>query len=242
MLEPFTDAPGDTGLFVTPPGDIHARAKGADAAGLHLIIHAIGDKANRVLLDTYERIAAEHGARDRRARIEHAQHLHPRDIPRFARLGVIASMQPYHAVDDGRWADQVIGAERAKGTYAFRSLLDAGATLAFGSDWFVAPPTPLEGIHAAVTRRTLDGAHPGGWVPQQKIGAEDALRAYTTGAAFAEFADTDKGMIARGMLADFALIDTDLTRAKPDELRDARVVLTIVGGRVVYEGERAARP
>ena len=160
----------------------------------------------------------------------------------FRSLGVIASMQPYHAVDDGRWADQVIGAERAKGTYAFRSLLDAGATLAFGSDWFVAPPTPLEGIHAAVTRRTLDGAHPGGWVPQQKIGAEDALRAYTTGAAFAEFADTDKGMIARGMLADFALIDTDLTRAKPDELRDARVVLTIVGGRVVYEGERAARP
>ena len=235
MLAPFTDAPNDTGLFVTPPDVLYQRAKGADAAGLHVIIHAIGDKANRVLLDTYERIEKENGARDRRFRIEHAQHLAPAEIPRFARFGVIPSMQPYHAIDDGRWADRFIGPERAKGTYAFRSLRDAGATLAFGSDWFVAPPTPLEGIYAAVTRRTLDGAHPGGWVPEQKITVEDALRAYTTGSAYAEYMEGRKGMLAPGLLADLVLIDRDLTRIAPETIRDARVLLTVVGGRPVYE-------
>jgi predicted amidohydrolase YtcJ len=242
MLEPFSDAPNDRGLFVTEPDDLYRMAKAADAAGLHVIIHAIGDRANRALLDIYERVEREAGKRDRRFRIEHAQHLDPRDIPRFARLGVIASMQPYHAIDDGRWADRVIGTERAEGTYAFKSLLDAKAELAFGSDWFVAPPTPLEGIYAAVTRRTLDDAHPNGWVPSQKITVEDALRAYTTSAARAEFMEKEKGMIARGMLADLTLIDRDLTRVKPDELRDARVMLTIVDGRVVYEREAAVRP
>jgi predicted amidohydrolase YtcJ len=243
MLAPFTDAPKDTGLFVNTPDDLYTWTKGADAAGLHVIIHAIGDKANRVLLDVYERVAREAGPpRDRRFRIEHAQHLDARDIPRFAKLGVIASMQPYHAIDDGRWADKVIGPERAKGTYAFKSLLDARAELAFGSDWFVAPPTPLEGIYAAVTRRTLDDKNPDGWVPSQKISVEDALRAYTVGAARAEFMEKEKGMLARGMLADMALIDRDLTRAKPDELRDARVTLTIVGGRVVHERGDAVRP
>jgi predicted amidohydrolase YtcJ len=198
-------------------------------------VHAIGDRANRVQLGIYERVARENGARDRRFRIEHAQHLDPADIPRFGRLGVIASMQPYHAIDDGRWAEKVIGAERAKGTYAFRSLLDTGAHLAFGSDWFVAPPTPLEGIYAAVTRRTLDGRHPGGWVPEQKIAVEEALRAYTRGAAYAEFAEGRKGVLARDMLADFVLIDRDLTRIPPETIRDAKVVLTVVGGRPVFE-------
>lgn len=237
MLAPFTDTPNDAGFFVTPPDTLYTWTKGADAAGLHVIIHAIGDRANRVLLDIYERVARENGARDRRLRVEHAQHLATRDIPRFGRLGVIASMQPYHAIDDGRWADKVIGAERAKGTYAFRSLLDARAPLAFGSDWFVAPPTPLEGIYAAVTRRTLDDAHPGGWVPEQKITVEDALRAYTTGAAFAEHMEKQKGTLARGMLADLVMIDADLTRIAPEKIRDARVMLTVVGGRVVYERE-----
>lgn len=235
MLEPFTDTPRDTGLFVTPPETIYRWAKGADAAGLHVIIHAIGDRANRVLLDTYERVSRENGTRDRRFRIEHAQHLAPPEIARFGRLGVIPSMQPYHAIDDGRWADRFIGAERAKGTYAFRSLLDAGARLAFGSDWFVAPPTPLEGIYAAVTRRTLDDARPGGWVPEQKITVEDALRAYTTGSAFAEYMEGQKGMIARGYLADLVLIDRDLTRVAPETIRDARVVMTVVGGTTVFE-------
>jgi predicted amidohydrolase YtcJ len=235
MLAPFTDTPTDTGLFVTPPERIYEWAKGADAAGLHVIIHAIGDKANRMLLDTYERIAKDNGPRDRRFRVEHAQHLAPTDIPRFAALGVIPSMQPYHAIDDGRWAEKFIGAERAKGTYAFRSLLDAGARLAFGSDWFVAPPTPLEGIYAAVTRRTLDDARPGGWVPQEKITVEQALKAYTSGAAYAEYMDAEKGTITRDKLADLVLIDRDLTRVPPETIRDARVMLTVVGGRVVYE-------
>lgn len=235
MLQPFSDAPGDTGLFVTSPEDLYAWTKGADAAGLHVVIHAIGDRANRTLLDIYERVIAENGPRSRRFRIEHAQHLGPAEYPRFAQVGVIASMQPYHAIDDGRWAEKVIGPERARGTYAFRSLLDAGARLAFGSDWFVAPPTPLEGIYAAVTRRTLDDRNPEGWVPEQKISVEDALRAYTTGAAYAEYMEGEKGMIARGMLADLALIDRDLTRIPPPAIRDARVTMTMVGGRVVYE-------
>ncbi len=235
MLAPFTDAPGDTGLYVNTPQALHAWTKGADAASLHVIIHAIGDKANRNLLDVYESVGRENGSRDRRFRIEHAQHLDARDIPRFARLGVIASMQPYHAIDDGRWAEKVIGPERAKGTYAFRSLLDAKARLAFGSDWFVAPPTPIEGIYAAVTRRTLDDAHPNGWVPEQRITVEDALRAYTAAAAYAEFMEKDKGMLARGMLADMVILDRDLTRVEPATIRDARIMMTVVGGRVVYE-------
>ena len=235
MLEPFDDAPRDTGLFVNTPENLYAWTKGADAAGLHVVIHAIGDRANRVLLDIYERVERENGARDRRFRIEHAQHLAPPEIPRFEKLGVIASMQPYHAIDDGRWAEKFIGAGRAKGTYAFRSLLDAGARLAFGSDWFVAPPTPLEGIYAAVTRRTLDDRNPGGWVPEQKITVEEALRAYTTGAAYAEYMDHEKGTLARGMLADMVLIDRDLTTIPPETIRDARVVLTMVGGRIVFE-------
>lgn len=237
MLEPFTDAPNDSGLFVNTPENLYAWTKGADAAGLHVIIHAIGDRANRLLLDVYERVARESGqpGRDRRFRIEHAQHLAPPEIVRFAQLGVIPSMQPYHAIDDGRWAEKFIGPERAEGTYAFRSLIDAGARLAFGSDWFVAPPTPLEGIYAAVTRRTLDGRNPNGWVPRQKITVDEALRAYTTGAAFAEYMEGQKGMIARGMLADMVLIDRDLTVIPPETIRDAKVTMTMVGGRVVFE-------
>jgi predicted amidohydrolase YtcJ len=234
MLEPFTDAPSDRGLFVTTADDLYAWTKGADDAGLHVLVHAIGDRAIRTQLDIFERVANENGPRDRRFRIEHAQHIASPELPRFAALGVIASMQPYHAIDDGRWADKVIGPLRAKGTYAFRSLLDHGAPIAFGSDWFVAPPTPLEGIYAAVTRRTLDERNPGGWVPEQKITVEEALRAYTSGSARAEFAEGDKGILARGMLADFVMIDKDLTRIPPETIRDARVTRTFVGGREVY--------
>ena len=235
MLEPYTDAPGDRGLFVTVPESLHAWTRGAAAAGLQPMVHAIGDAAIRTQLDVYARVAAELGPADRRWRIEHAQHVHPVDVPRFAALGVVASMQPYHAVDDGRWADRVIGAERARTTYAFRSLLDAGASLAFGSDWFVAPPTPLAGIHAAVTRATLDGAHPGGWVPAQRIGVEEALAAYTIGGARAAFMEGEIGTLERGRLADFVLVDRDLTRTAPAELGAARVLMTVVGGRVVHE-------
>ena len=236
MLEPFTDAPADRGLFVNRVEDVYRWTKGADAAGLHVIIHAIGDRANRELLDVYERVQGENGPRDRRFRIEHAQHLADAEIPRFAALGVIPSMQPYHAIDDGRWAEKVIGAARANGTYAFRSLLDARAPLAFGSDWFVAPPIPLEGIYAAVTRRTLDDANPGGWVPGQKIRVEEALRAYTSGSAYAEYRDDRKGRLRRGMLADLVMLDRDITAIPGEQIRDARVLLTIVGGRIAYEG------
>jgi predicted amidohydrolase YtcJ len=210
--------------------------KGADASGLHVAVHAIGDRAINLQLDIFERVAREHGARDRRFRIEHAQHIAPADLPRFGQLGVIASMQPYHAIDDGRWAERVIGPKRIETTYAFRSLLDAGARVAFGSDWFVAPPTPLEGIYAAVTRRTLDDANPAGWVPAQKITVDEALRAYTRDAAFASFEENDKGTVTRGKLADLVLIDRDLTRIAPPQIREARIVMTVIGGKVVYEG------
>ena len=232
--EPFTDNPKDRGFFVNSPEDLYTWIKGADSAGLQVMVHAIGDRANQALLDIYARVAEENGGRDRRFRIEHAQHLAAADIPRFGQLRVIPSMQPYHAIDDGRWAETVIGAERAKGTYAFRSLLDEEASLAFGSDWFVAPPTPIEGIYAAATRRTLDDKHPDGWVAEQKITVEDALTAYTMGGAFASFEEKEKGQIKPGMLADLVLIDKDLRAIPPAEIRSARVVRTIVGGQTVF--------
>jgi predicted amidohydrolase YtcJ len=234
FYEPFADAPGDRGLLVNTPEDLYKWISGADKAGLHVMVHAIGDRANGLLLDIYERVAKEHGPRDRRFRIEHAQHPTFADIKRFGALGVIPSMQPYHAIDDGRWAEKYIG-DRIRSTYAFRSLLDAKATLAFGSDWFVAPPTPLEGIYAAVTRRTLDDRNPGGWVPEQKITVEEALRAYTGGAAYASFDENRKGTIAKGRLADFVVLDRNLFEIPPEQIRDAKVDLTIVGGKVRYE-------
>lgn len=235
MFEGFTDKPSDTGLFITPPETLYARVKGADSAGLHIAVHAIGDRAINTQLGIFDRVSRENGVRDRRFRIEHAQHIGPDDLARFGELGVIASMQPYHAIDDGRWADRVIGPDRASRTYAFRSLIDLNATLAFGSDWFVAPATPLEGIYAAVTRRTLDGKHPDGWVPDQKITVEEALRAYTTGSAYASFEEQEKGTLEVGKLADLVIIDKDLTQLAPAELRDAKVRMTIVGGKVVFK-------
>lgn len=236
MFAPFTDSPKDSGFLVTTEDELYRLTSEGDKAGLQVIVHAIGDRAIHIQLGIFERVSRENGPGDRRFRIEHAQHIAPSDISRFSTIGVIASMQPYHAIDDGRWAEKVIGSERAKTTYAFRSLLDAGAKLAFGSDWFVAPPTPLEGIYAAVTRRTLDDRNPGGWIPEQKIGVEDALRAYTIGAAYASFEEGIKGSLERGKLADLVLIDSDITQIPPEAIRDARILLTVVGGRIVYEG------
>ncbi len=235
MLQPFTDAPNDTGLLVNTPENLYSWTSSADKAHLHVIVHAIGDRAINLQLNIFERVERENGPRDRRFRIEHAQHIAPADISRFAQLQVIPSMQPYHAIDDGRWAEKVIGPERAKTTYAFRSLRDTRARLAFGSDWPVAPATPLEGIYAAVTRRTLDDKHPDGWIPEQKITVEDALRAYTTGGAYASFEENEKGSLAASRLADLVIIDRDLTKISPETIRDAKVEYTIVGGRIVYD-------
>jgi predicted amidohydrolase YtcJ len=242
MLEPYRDLPSDVGLLVNTPDDLRRWTTAADAAGLHVMVHAIGDRANRLQLDIFESVIRAHGSRDRRFRIEHAQHLAAADIARFAALGVIASVQPYHVIDDGRWAERVIGHDRATRTYAFRALLDAGTRLAMGSDWPIAPATPLEGIYAAVTRSPLDGTRPDGWIPEQRISVEEALRGYTIDAAFASFAERDAGSLARGKLADFALLDRDLTPAAPDELRRARVVMTVVGGRVVHDARSNDTP
>jgi predicted amidohydrolase YtcJ len=235
MHDGFTDTPAEKGFFVTPPESLYARTLGADKAGLQVMVHAIGDRAIGTQLDVFERVARANGPRDRRFRIEHAQHIGARDMNRFAKLGVIPSMQPYHAIDDGRWAEQVIGADRASRTYAFRSLLDAKAQLAFGSDWFVAPPRPMEGIYAAVTRRTLDDRNPKGWVPAQKITVAEALKAFTRGGAYAAFEEANRGVLEVGMLADFAVLERDITTIPVEQLRTVRVMRTVVGGRTVFE-------
>jgi predicted amidohydrolase YtcJ len=234
FYQDYNDAPGTTGLFVTPEDSLRAWIGGADSAGLQVAVHAIGERANGVLLSIYDSVAEAHGPRDRRFRIEHAQHLRRQDIGRLAHSGVIASMQPYHAIDDGRWAEKRVGAQRIKTMYAFRSLLDQGAHLGFGSDWTVAPLDPLLGIYAAVTRRTLDAKNPNGWVPQEKITVEEALRVYTVGNAYGVFAEQRRGKLAPGYLADVVLLDQDLTAVAPDALERVRVRRTIVGGKVVY--------
>jgi predicted amidohydrolase YtcJ len=233
--KPFTDAPKDSGFYVTPEPKLYAMIKAADSAGYQLMIHAIGDRAIGTLLNIFERVQKENGDKDRRFRIEHAQHIAPNDIPRFAQLGVVASMQPYHAIDDGRWADKIIGPERAKTTYAFKSLFDAKTIVSFGSDWFVAPPTPLEGIYAAVTRRTLDDKNPDGWVPEQKITVGQALKAYTINAAYASFEEGIKGSLEPGKLADFVILQKDITSIDPVTIRDVKVLRTVVGGQTVFE-------
>lgn len=235
--EPYLDEPSSTGLVVTDTTVLRSRILAADAAGLQLAVHAIGDHANDWLLDVFAELPALNGARERRARIEHAQHLSEAAIERFSDLGVIPSMQPYHAVDDGRWAEKRIGPERAERTYAFRSLLDAGAALTFGSDWTVAPLSPLLGIQAAVTRATIDGLQPDGWVPSQKIAVEEALRAYTASNAWAGWQEDLVGTLEVGKLADFVVLDRDIRFVEHDVISGARVLRTVVGGRVVFLSE-----
>lgn len=238
FFEPYVDDPKTSGLpsdEMFPESRMLDNIAGADKAGLQLAVHAIGDKANRIILDQFAEAARLNGDRDRRFRIEHAQHLRMEEIRRFASQKVIASMQPYHAIDDGRWAENRIGPERARGTYAFRSLIDAGVVLAFGSDWYVAPMEPLMGIYAAVTRRTLDGKNPEGWVPEQKITVAEAVRAFTLGSAYASFDEKIKGSIEKGKLADLVVLSEDIFSIDPTAIDKVKVVLTIFDGKVVYE-------
>jgi len=235
MFEGYTDKPKDSGLLVTTEQQMYEYVKAGDEFGAQSIIHAIGDKANNIALNIYEKVKNEHGKRDRRFRIEHAQHLLSTDIPRFSELSVIASMQPYHCIDDGRWAEPLLGKERIKTTHAYKSLLENNVSLVFGSDWFVAPPTPLEGIYAAITRATLDGKNEEGWVPEQKINIEDAIKAYTITPAYASFEENIKGSIQPGKLADIIILDKDITKITAKEIWNTKVDITIVGGKIMYQ-------
>jgi predicted amidohydrolase YtcJ len=234
FFEPYADDPKTSGLLTTPEDSLRSQIGRADSAGLQVVVHAIGEKANALMLDIYDSVAKAHGPRDRRFRIEHAQHLRPQEVERMATQGVIASMQPYHVIDDGRWAGKRLGA-RVVNSYVFRSLLDHHVHLAFGSDWTVAPIDPILGLYAAVTRRTLDGKNPGGWIPEQKISLDEALHAYTTGNAYGVFAESTRGMLKPGYRADLVLLDQDLFSIPPEAIEAAKVRTTVTGGKVVYQ-------
>jgi len=234
FFEPFSDSAGYYGLMQQPESDMRAWVGSADSAGLQIAVHAIGDRANAIILAIYDSVAQAHGRRDRRFRVEHAQHLRPQEIPLFGGRRVVPSMQPYHAIDDGRWVEQRIGPQRIKTTYAFRTLLDTEAPLAFGSDWTVAPLDPMLGVYAAVTRRTLDGKNPGGWVPEQKISVGEALRAYTSGNAWATFNEQKWGTLAPGRFADVVVLDRDPFGVPAESLATIKPRFTIVGGKVIY--------
>jgi hypothetical protein len=240
FFAPYVSDPLTRGLpsDIILDGRLSRWATAADSVRLQLSVHAIGDSANSLVLDLYERIARHNQPWDRRFRIEHAQHIHPKDFARFAGLKVIASVQPYHAIDDGRWAEGRIGFERCRTSYPFRSFLDAGVILSFGSDWTVAPLDPLLGIYAAVTRRTTDGKHPDGWIPQQKISVDDAIRAYTINNAYASFEEHEKGSIAGGKLADFVVLTDDIRTIPPAKISGVKAFMTVVGGSIVYSRQQ----
>ncbi len=243
FFEPYTDAPQTCGLPSEEFLDsdrMYRNLCEADRAGLQIAIHAIGDRANSEVLDLCERLRAENGVRDRRIRIEHAQHLRPQDIPRFSQLNVIASVQPYHCIDDARWAEKRIGHERAGTTYAFRSLLDAGARVVFGSDWWVAPIDPLVGIYSAVTRRPVDGSFPEGWMPEQKVSVEQAIRAYTIDAAYASGEENTKGSLTPGKLADLVILSHDILSIDPVQIAGVKVETTISNGEIVYQSSHVS--
>ncbi|MBI1783274.1 MAG: amidohydrolase [Sphingobacteriales bacterium] len=234
FYQPYLDAPTSNGFTVTDTNDLRKWVLSADSAGLHVTVHAIGDHANDFILNVFEEAEKKNGNRDRRFRVEHAQHVTQSAFARFASLHVIPSMQPYHAIDDGRWAAKRLDDARLKGTYAFKSMLDAGATLTFGSDWTVAPLKPIEGIYAAVTRRTLDDKNPNGWYPEQKLTVEQALKCYTVNNAYAGFFENKTGKLKAGMLADFVVLSDDLFSIQPDKIWDVKVLRTVVDGKEVF--------
>jgi predicted amidohydrolase YtcJ len=238
FFEPFTNQPNNHGLLsdtMQPLSLMQDRMIRADAAGLQLCTHAIGDQGISIILDLYSNIVKANGEKDRRLRIEHAQHMAAKDFDRFAQLHVIASVQPYHAIDDGRWAEERIGHDRASRTYAFRTFLNHGVRLALGTDWDVAPLNPMLTVYAAVTRATLDGKNPGGWFPEQKLTVPETVEAYTMGSAFAEFQDKEKGSITADKLADMIILSDDIFKIDPVKIRDVKILKTIVGGKLVYD-------
>jgi predicted amidohydrolase YtcJ len=244
FFEPFADQPDNRGLLsedMQPIGKIRDWMMRADAADLQLCSHAIGDAGISAILDLYAEVERAHGKRDRRWRIEHAQHMAAKDFERFAALGVIASVQPYHAIDDGRWAEPRIGHDRASRTYAFRTFLDHGVRLALGTDWPVAPLNPLLTLYAATTRATLDGRNPAGWFPEQKLTIQESIAAYTMGSAYAEFQEHEKGSIEPGKLADMVLLSDDILAIRPERLREVRVLKTWVGGAEVFDAATVTR-
>jgi predicted amidohydrolase YtcJ len=243
FYEPFLNQGENRGLLsdeMQPLSLMLNRMMSADAAGLQLCTHAIGDRAISIILNMYADIEKAQGPADRRFRIEHAQHMAANDFQRFADLHVIASVQPYHAIDDGRFAEAKIGHDRASRTYAFRSFLDHGVRLAVGTDWEVAPLDPMQTIYAAVTRATLDGKNPQGWFPEQKLSVPEAVEAYTMGSAYAEFQEKEKGSITPGKLADMVLLSEDIFTITPEKIRDVHVLKTILGGKVIFDAAAAA--
>ena len=243
FFEPFLDQPkngqpGNRGILsdeMHPPSLMRDRMMRADSSGLQLCTHAIGDAGISAILDIYTEIEKEHGSRDRRWRIEHAQHMAAKDFDRFAQLHVIASVQPYHAIDDGRWAEGRIGHDRASRTYAFRTFLDHGVRLALGTDWPVAPLNPMLTLYAATTRATLDGKNPDGWFPEQKMTIKEAIDAHTMGSAYAEFQESEKGSITAGKLADMVLLSDDVLTIDPVRIRDVKVLKTWLGGKLIFD-------
>jgi len=240
FFDPYYNDPSNYGLAidVVTNGSLEKWATDADRNRLQICIHAIGDKANAYVLDMYEKIKRINSPWDRRFRIEHAQHLRKEDINRFAEIGVIASVQPYHCIDDGVWAEKRIGPERIITTHVYKSLLESGAVVAFGTDWPVAPLNPLLGIYAAVTRRTVDGQNPDGWIPEEKISVEDAIKCYTLNAAYASFEEDIKGSIEVGKLADFAVLSDDILTIDPVKIKDVKVEMTVFDGEVIYQLEK----
>ena len=235
LLAPYSDDPSTSGILIMDPEKLKAMAIERDRLGFQLAFHAIGDKANRLALDTFESLVRVNPPRDRRDRIEHAQVISPEDIPRFAKLQIIASMQPSHETNDMRWAEQRLGPERSKGAYAWKSLREAGAKLAFGTDYNVEPINPLRGLYACVTREAVDGGPPGGWIPQEKLPLADCISAYTTGSAYAEFMEDDKGELKPGKFADFVILSQDITKIPPRDILKTEVLRTVVGGKTVYQ-------
>jgi predicted amidohydrolase YtcJ len=235
LLAPYSDQPDTSGILTVDPDKLRTLAIQLDRSGFQLAFHAIGDRANRIALDVFEAVLKANGPRDRRSRIEHAQVVAPEDFARFAKLNVIASMQPSHQTTDMRWAEQRLGPERVNGAYAWATMQKNGVRLAFGTDYDVEPINPMRGLYACVTRELPEGGPPGGWQPQEKISLEDCIRAYTSGAAYAQFEEGKKGELKRGEYADFIVLSNDLTKIPPSDYTKTEVLRTVVAGRTVYQ-------